>query len=85
MRVTLFWGPYNKDPTTKGTILVSPIVGNSHLRFRASRSSPWWIQGLGFRGLQQKKTTRTRPLCSQDYIELRPRAKIMIEDLLTQT
>ena len=24
---TLFWGPYNKDPTTKGTILGSPNFG----------------------------------------------------------
>ena len=31
---TLFWGPYNKDPTTLlhlGTMLGSPILGNSHL------------------------------------------------------
>ena len=27
---TLFWGPYNKDPTISGTILGSPIFGNSH-------------------------------------------------------
>ena len=27
----LFWGPYNKDPTSKGTILGSPIFGNSHI------------------------------------------------------
>ena len=30
-RGTLFWGPYNKDPTIEGTILGSPIVGNSHI------------------------------------------------------
>ena len=28
IRATLFWGPYNKDPTIKGTILGSPIFGN---------------------------------------------------------
>ena len=28
IRGTLFWGPYNKDPTTYGTI---PIFGNSHM------------------------------------------------------
>ena len=27
---TLFWGPYNKDPTIQGTMLGSPIFGNSH-------------------------------------------------------
>ena len=27
---TLFWGPYDKDPTLWGTILWSPIFGNSH-------------------------------------------------------
>ena len=26
---TLYWGPYNKDPTIWGTILGPPIVGNS--------------------------------------------------------
>ena len=25
---TLFWGPYNKDPTFQGTILVFPMFGN---------------------------------------------------------
>ena len=28
---TLFGGPYNKDPTIQGTILGSPIIGNSQL------------------------------------------------------
>ena len=28
---TLFWGPYDKDPTIQGTILGSPIFGNSHI------------------------------------------------------
>ena len=27
----LFWGPYNKNPTIYGTILRSPIFGNSHI------------------------------------------------------
>ena len=31
IRGTLFWGPYNKDPTTSGTILWFPIFGNSHM------------------------------------------------------
>ena len=31
IRGTVFWGPYNKDPTIQGTILGSPIFGNSHL------------------------------------------------------
>ena len=30
IRGTLIWGPYNKDPTIKGTILGSPIFGNPH-------------------------------------------------------
>ena len=30
IRGTLFWGPYNKDPTIWGTILGPPIFGNSH-------------------------------------------------------
>ena len=35
---TLFWSPYNKDPTIYGTILWSPIFGNSHMG-----SSPSYI------------------------------------------
>ena len=31
MRVTLCWGPYNKDPTILGAISGSPIFGNSHI------------------------------------------------------
>ena len=31
IRGTLFWGPYNTDPTFSGTILGSPIFGNSHI------------------------------------------------------
>ena len=31
IRDTLFWGPDNKDPTIQGTILGSPIFGNSHI------------------------------------------------------
>ena len=30
-KCTLFWGPYNKDPTIWGTILGSPIFGNHHI------------------------------------------------------
>ena len=41
IRGTSFWGPYNfnKDPTIYGTILGSPIFGNSHVG----------VKGLGFR------------------------------------
>ena len=28
---TLFWGPYNRGPTIYGTILGSPIFGNSQV------------------------------------------------------
>ena len=31
MRGTLFWGPYNKDPTMQGYILGSPVFGNAHI------------------------------------------------------
>ena len=31
IRGTLFWGPYNRDPTISGTVLGSPIFGNSHI------------------------------------------------------
>ena len=31
IRGTLFWGPYNKDPSILGTILGTPIFGNSHI------------------------------------------------------
>ena len=31
IRGALFWGPYDKDPTIKGTILGSPIFGNPHI------------------------------------------------------
>ena len=31
LRGTLFWCPYDKDPTIWGTIFVSPIFGNSHI------------------------------------------------------
>ena len=34
---TLFWGLYNKDPTIWGTILGSPIFGNSHMLNTVSR------------------------------------------------
>ena len=31
VRGTLFWGPYNKDPTSLSTILGSPIFGNPQI------------------------------------------------------
>ena len=49
IRGTLFWGPYNKDPTIWGTILGSPIFGNPHIRICVKALwmiSPIW--GLGF-------------------------------------
>ena len=33
-RATSFWGPYHRDPTIWGTILGSPIFGNSHFSNR---------------------------------------------------
>ena len=30
---TLFWGPYNKDPTILGTIMRSPIFATPHIMF----------------------------------------------------
>ena len=38
IRGTLFWGPYNKDPTICGTILRSRIFGNPHLGLIACRA-----------------------------------------------
>ena len=38
IRGALFWGPYNKDPTISGTILGSPIFGNSHIGLRVQGS-----------------------------------------------
>ena len=33
---TLFWGPYNKDPTIKGTTFGSPIFGNpSNVKYKS--------------------------------------------------
>ena len=37
--VPYFGGPYNQDPTIWGTILGSPIFGNSHIRFN------WAVMG----------------------------------------
>ena len=31
IRGTLFWSPYNEDPTTQGTKRGSPIFANSHM------------------------------------------------------
>ena len=31
IRGTLFWSPYNKDPTISGTISGTPFCGNSHV------------------------------------------------------
>ena len=42
IRGTLFWGPYNKDPTISGIRLGSPIFGNSHMDSG--------FGGLGFEG-----------------------------------
>ena len=39
IRGTLFRGPYNKDPTIEGTILGSPIFGNSHITKAANKSN----------------------------------------------
>ena len=60
IRGTLFWGPYNKDPTNQGTtILGTPIFGNSHLA-RADGQCEGLLEtlrclrdlgGLGCRGL----------------------------------
>ena len=39
---TLFWGPYNKDPTIWGAILGSPIFGNPHIGGWWKNFSPFW-------------------------------------------
>ena len=35
---TFFWGPYNEHPTLYGTILGSPIFGNSHVDVAEGRA-----------------------------------------------
>ena len=52
IRGTLFWGPCNKDPTIWGTILGSPIFGNSHdLNTALRRAAKGLIMALAFSGL----------------------------------
>ena len=51
---TLLWGPYNKDPTIQGTILGSPIFGNSRHGSRRMSGS------LQLRGVQTSER-RLRP------------------------
>ena len=46
MRGTLFWGPYNKDPTIQGTISGSPIFGNSLLDFTVTSSGACCFRGF---------------------------------------
>ena len=53
IRDTLFWGPYNKDPTIEGTILGSPIFGNPNIagpnNVDADHLSRWLpVKGGGF-------------------------------------
>ena len=46
---TSFWGPYNKDPIIKGTILGSPIFGNSHINdLYFLKPSAFTLQSLTF-------------------------------------
>ena len=49
---TLFGGPYNKDPTIWGTVLGSPIFGNSHMLARTQGVRA--AAGLGSAADQQK-------------------------------
>ena len=49
IRGTLFWGPYNKDPTIEAPISGSPIFGNSHIadgRRQATRTEACWETSL---------------------------------------
>ena len=41
--VPYFGGPYNEDPTIQGTILGSPIFGNSHLGSGSSGFAVWVV------------------------------------------
>ena len=43
---TLFWGPYNKDPTIQGTILGPPIFGND----RSLKRYVSWATGMVWGG-----------------------------------
>ena len=51
LRGTFFWGPYNKDPTTWGTILGPPIFGNLQMKSTACSTCfpEFSTYGLGFR------------------------------------
>ena len=52
---TLFWGPYNKDPTIQGTISGSPIIfGNSHIGCRPVEGFPQEVQTSSPRILNEK-------------------------------
>ena len=51
IRATLFWGPYNKDPTMKGTILGSPIFGNPHLLCGFKKRRRYSLRGFAASGL----------------------------------
>ena len=43
----LFWGPYAKDPTIRGTIPGSPMFGNSHFSVYDQTSRRQEGGGLG--------------------------------------
>ena len=49
---TLLWGPYTKDPTISGTILESPIFGNSHHGARKDKQKTLtpeaWLPSFSF-------------------------------------
>ena len=44
IRVPYFGGPYNKDPTIWGTILGSPIFGNSHIEGCGDPLTPHYLE-----------------------------------------
>ena len=50
-RGIVFWGPYNRDPIISGTILGTPIFGNSYI---AS-----WIEGCTLSQLGQGSRVST--------------------------
>ena len=47
IRGTLFWGPSSKDPTISGSMLGSPIFGNSHMHNWKNMKKPFHTQAQG--------------------------------------
>ena len=71
---SLFWGLYNKDPAILGTILGSPILGNSHVLAASDNMLPPMSMyqldsGMMSRWVLLKPRTNVQPeTCTQIFI-----------------